>query len=127
MYKEMIVSIVIVIAIFLSDYLIQNYAKKSVENIRQDLQEVRQGLEQRNLEQAEEKIKKTENDWDNIKDKIACYIEHNELNKVETNFTLSKSLARLENYDLALSKLDETIFVLEHINERYVLSLENIF
>lgn len=127
MYKEMIVSIVIVIAIFLSDYLIQNYAKKSVEDIRQDLQEVRQGLEQRNLEQTEEKIRKTENDWNNIKDKIACYIEHNELNKVETNFTLCKSLARIENYDLALSKLDETIFVLEHINERYVLSLENIF
>ena len=76
---------------------------------------------------AEEDIKKIEQNWDNIKNKFACYIEHNELTKIETSFTLCKSFIKRENFDMAINKLDETIFVLEHMHERYVLSLENIF
>ena len=127
MYKEMVISIVIVLVMFIADYFIQNYTEKNISFIKQDLQEVKQSLGEEKFDVAKEKIEKTENDWNSIKNKLACYIEHNELNKVETSFIMSKSLTELENYDLAINKLDETIFVLENIKERYELKLENIF
>lgn len=127
MYKEMIISIIIVITIFSVDYFVQNYTKNNIELINKDLQETKQSLKEKNEEKIKEKIEKTENDWKKIKNKFACLIEHNELNKVEINFNSSKSLATLREYDMAINKIDETIFALVHINERYKLSLENIF
>ena len=127
MYKEMIISIIIVITIFSVDYFVQNYTKNNIELINKDLQETKQSLKEKNEEKIKEKIEKTENDWKKIKNKFACLIEHNELNKVEINFNSSKSLATLREYDMAINKIDESIFALVHINERYKLSLENIF
>ena len=127
MYKEMIVSIIIVIAIVGIDFFAQNYTRKNIEIIRKDMQEVRQSLQEQNQEEIKQKIEKTESDWNKIKNKFACLIEHNELNKVEVSFNSSKSLSALSEYEMAINKLDETVFILEHINERYKLSLENIF
>ncbi len=127
MYKEAIISIIIVILIFSIDYITQNYTEKNVDLIQNEFQTLRTNLEKGDLNNAEMEIKKIENNWNSIKNKLACYIEHNELNKIEVSFTLCKSLAKSGKYELAISKLDETIFILEHMNERYVLSLENIF
>ena len=127
MYKETIASIVIIILIFTTDYITNNFAEKNVNLIKDKLQELSIILQEKNYENAGNKINDIENDWQKIKNKFACFIEHTELNKIETSFTLCKSLVKSQEYSLAISKLDETIFVLEHMTERYSLSLENIF
>ena len=84
-------------------------------------------MENKDINLSKDNIKNIETRWNNIKKIFACYIEHNELNKIETSFTICKSFTQMENFEMAISKLDETIFVLEHMHERYMLNLENIF
>ena len=127
MYKEMIISIIIVVLLIIGDFFMQNYAKQSINSLTEEFQSIKQSLESENQEEAIKKIEDLETKWQNINEKLAYYIEHNELEKVEANFVICKSFAEMQKYDLAISRLDETIFALQHIGEKYKISLENIF
>ena len=92
MLREGIICIVIVIMIFIGNIVTQNYTKSSVEELSKNLEELRIDLEKENNEKAIlEKIDKVNQEWRNRHDKLAYYIEHKELELVETNMTALKS------------------------------------
>ena len=72
-------------------------------------------------------IDKIKEDWESRHDKLAYYIEHNELEKVEDNLTALDSLSETEEYADAIKELDKCVFILKHIQEKYAFNLENIF
>lgn len=127
MYKELIISIIIIALILVGDFVTQNYTKKTVDSLCSIAQELKQSLENKDEDTAKKFLEEFEDKIDTTHDKLAYYIEHDELEKVETNFTECKSLTNSGNYDLAISQLDKTVFVLEHITDKYSFSLENIF
>ncbi len=129
MYKELVISAIIVISIFALDYVTQKYTDYAVNEAIQDLTIIKESLQKEDVE-SEEIIKKTSGKyrkWLNYHKRLAFYIEHNELEKVETNYIAGKSFIETENYEEAISELEKTIFVLQHINEKYSINLENIF
>ena len=77
--------------------------------------------------QIKEKIDKTVNDWEKRHDKLAYYIEHDELEKVETAFVAMKSYVESEQYEESKSELDKSIFILKHIEDKYDFTLQNVF
>ena len=129
MYRELVISALIIISIFLLDRITQNYTDKVINEAIQDLNIIKQNIKEENLENKEivkdcnEKYQK----WLNYHKRLAFYIEHNELEKVETNYVASKSFIETENYEDASSELEKTIFVMQHINDKYSVNLENIF
>jgi len=129
MYKELIISAIIVISIFVLDYITQKYTDKVINEAIQDLTIIKQAMKQEDFDN--EKILKQSNDnyekWMKYHKKLAFYIEHNELEKVETNYVAGKSFLENEKYEYALSEVEKTIFVLQHINDKYSINLENIF
>lgn len=127
MYKEIIISIIMVALILIGDFLTQNYTKKTVNNLCDIAEELKQSLENMEEDISKKYLDEFEEKIDRTHDKLAYYIEHDELEKVETNFTECRSLANSGNYDLAISQLEKTVFVLEHIADKYSFNLENIF
>ena len=65
--------------------------------------------------------------WKDYFEKLAYYIEHNELEKVETNLTSLKSYLETEQYHDAANELDKAEFVLKHIEDKNSFNLMNIF
>ena len=127
MYKEMIISVILVILIFIGDFITQKYTKDTVSSLIDEFGKLKQSLINASKEDCEIEVNEIEQKWDKAHDKLAYYIEHDELEKVETNLTSCKSLAETENYDLAISELEKTVFVLNHITDKYAFNLENIF
>lgn len=127
MYKEMIISVIIVFVIIIGDFFMQNYAKKSIDLLTEECQKIRESLEKKDEEESIKLAENTKQKWEEKYTKMAYYIEHNELEKVSQGFITFMSYINLENYDLAINRVDETIFSLEHIAEKYQLNLENIF
>ena len=127
MYKEMIISVILVILIFIGDFITQKYTKDMVSSLIDEFGKLKQSLINASKEDSEIEVNEIEQKWDKAHDKLAYYIEHDELEKVETNLTSCKSLAETENYDLAISELEKTVFVLNHITDKYAFNLENIF
>ena len=129
MYKELIISALIVISIFVLDYITQKYTDDAINEAIQDLTTIKQALQEDNVNR-EKVIKEASENYDKwLKHHkiLAFYIEHNELEKVETNYVSGKSFIENAKYEDALSELEKTIFVLQHINDKYSVNLENIF
>lgn len=131
MIKETVICIIIVVLIVVSNILTQNYTVDSVEELSNSLSELKVELEkdEENIDKDEMKgkIQSVEDDWKNKHEKLAYFIEHDELEKVETNITSLKSFILTNEYSEAISELDKSIFVLKHIEEKYAFNLQNVF
>ena len=127
MYKEMIICIVLVILIIIGDIVTQRYTKNTVDFITEELKILKQGLQENSEEAIDEQLNKIDKKWHEVHDKLAYYIEHDELEKVETDFTACKSLANTGEYNQAISELERMSYILEHITDKYSFNLVNIF
>ncbi len=134
MKKETIICIIIVIVIIVANVITQKYTKDSVETLSNRLEALKTDLmdnidskEGKSNKEIIDEIDTIRENWDSRHDKLAYYIEHNELEKVDNNLTALDSLAETEEYAEAIKELDESIFVLKHIQEKYAFNLKNIF
>ncbi len=129
MLKEMIICIIIVVVIFFGNSTIQKYTKESVSEISNGLMQLRQDLTNQNVEnnKAKEKMNEVYSKWEKKHDKLAYFIEHDELEKVETDLVSIKSYIETQEYEQAVGELDKGAFVLKHIEEKYAFNLQNIF
>lgn len=131
MWKEVIICGVIIITILIGNQITQNYSVETIEELTKELEELKQEMhqEQENIdfERTNEKIDNIFKQWNERHDKLAYYIEHDELEKVETNLTSLKSYIESNEYAEAVSELDKSVFVLKHIEDKYVFNLQNAF
>lgn len=129
MLKETIICVIIVIAIFFGDNTTQNYTKESVSNLSNELTLLRENLTQENIEKekVKEGIESIYKQWEERHDKLAYFIEHDELEKVETEFVAIKGYIETEEYKESVSELDKSVFILKHIEDKYAFNLQNVF
>ena len=127
MFKELIISIVIIISIFSLDMFTQNYTKKSVSMVTEQFSNLETFILEDNKEKIQNCVNNIDNNWEEIHDKLAYYIEHDELEKVDTAIVTMKSYIETKDYSSAIAELEEGKFVLEHIQEKNSFNLQNIF
>lgn len=129
MLKEIIICIIIVFVIFFGNSTIQKYTKESVSEISNGLMQLREDLANQNVEnnKAKEKMNEVYSKWEKKHDKLAYFIEHDELEKVETDLVSIKSYIETQEYEQAVGELDKGAFVLKHIEDKYAFNLQNIF
>ena len=128
MWKEIIICIVIVILIFVGNCVSQNYTVESVKDLNMQLSDLEELVEkEESNEQIKGKIEEIKRNWDDRYKKLAYFIEHDELEKVEANLTSINGLINAETLDDVRSKVQETEFVLKHIEKKYAFIIENIF
>ena len=129
MAKESVICIVIVVLIFVGDVVTQNYTNDSIDEASRNLNQLRDELVKEDVElnNLKEKIVVIRSDWDNRHRKLAYYIEHDELEKVETDLSALYGYIDVEEYNEAIAELDRTVYVLEHIKHKNEFNLENIF
>ena len=127
MHKEVVICVILVILIIIGDIITQKYTKNTVNYITNELEILKQSLLDEAKDKADNEISKIDNKWKDAHDKLAYYIEHDELEKVETNFTACKSLTNTGEYGQAIGELEKTIYVLDHITDKYSFNLVNIF
>ncbi len=131
MIKELIISLLIIIFIFIGNTITDKYTKNSIEEISKGLTELREELMKEeneiNFDIAKQKIEKIHQDWDIKYEKLAYYIEHDELEKVETELTGLRGYIQNEEPSETIPELDKIIFILEHIKDKSAFNLKNIF
>ncbi|MBO6244570.1 MAG: DUF4363 family protein [Clostridia bacterium] len=133
MFKEIIICIIIVLIIIVGNFYIQKYIESAVIESSKNLRGLRVKLQENNnnsdinVEDINNSYKKTQQEWKNIFSKLAFFVEHTELEKVETSFTALKSYIETNKYEDAIEELDKSEFLLKHIEDKYSLNWQNIF
>ena len=133
MKKEMIICIFIVLVIVIANIVTQNYTTKTVGELNSKLEALETEItdigenEDIAKDSVKNKIEEVEKYWEDVHSKLAYYIEHDELEKVETDIVGINSSIETNDYEQVLSKIDESKFILRHIEDKYAFTLENVF
>lgn len=128
MWREVTIIIVILVLLFVGNYLTQSNTTKSVEIMTQELQSLKEDMmEHQNKQQIEKKMEESMDKWHKIDETMAYYIEHDELEKVDTAIVNMKSYFETEDFSSAVAELEESKFILEHIQQKNSFNLQNIF
>lgn len=142
MKKELIICITIIVLIISANIITQNYTKSCVGKMNERIDMISEAvygkLEKSNKKEVEEnnkidkstiqkEINNLESTWNEFQEKLAYYIEHDELEKVETQIYAIKGFCEVEKYDEILPEAEKCSFILKHIEEKTKLSVKNIF
>ena len=129
MLKEFLICAIIIIVILVGNTVTQGYSRNSIEEINDKLRELKQMLddEDKNEEQIQVKKEEIEQDWEDMFSKLAYYIEHDELEKFARILENIKTYIEVKEYDNVDKEINEGIFILEHIEDKYSFNLQNIF
>lgn len=127
MKKEIIISAIIVLIIILLNIITQTYTYNSMTEIEEELVNLRKNLENENEIESQNEITIAKKKWDEKKEKLVIYLEHDELEKVEMYIIETNSHIETKEYKMAIQSLDTCKFIIEHIKEKYDFSWRNIF
>ena len=127
MRKELIICIFIIVLIVITNIITQNYTKECVSIMHQNLEILKEASLKENKDEVQSKIDEVENNWNEFQEKLAFYIEHDELEKVETQIYAMKGFYEISKYDEIIPELDKCVFILEHIQDKTKLNVKNIF
>lgn len=129
MKKELIICIFIIIIIIVTNILTQNYTKECVSQMHDKLNLLKEEclIEKTNKAEIYNKIDDIYNTWSTYQEKLAYYIEHDELEKVETQIFAINGFFKINNYDEIIPEIEKCIFILEHIEDKNMLNIKNIF
>ena len=142
MKKELFICITIIVLIISANIITQNYTKSCVGKMNERIDMISEAvygkLEKSNKKEVEEnnkidkstiqkEINNLESTWNEFQEKLAYYIEHDELEKVETQIYAIKGFGEVEKYDEILPEAEKCSFILKHIEEKTKLSVKNIF
>lgn len=127
MKNESLICIVVIILIAILEMVTGNYTKDSVEYLKSDLYQIKQEIETEDKKKISEKVMNAKENWKDRANKMAYYVEHDELEKVNVYLVGVESNTENEEYNDAKSELEKCIYILEHIEEKYKFNLKNIF
>ena len=129
MKKEAIITIIIIIAILVAEWITQSYTNKAFGEIEENLNRLKEEILTSSADN-EELINKTEDIaelWETKQQKLSYYLEHNELEKVNTQIVLIKGYLESDSPQDAIPDLEEGLYIIEHIKEKEAFKLKNIF
>lgn len=137
--KEVILIIIILISIIILDFVTNYISEKSVKEIMAKLDEIsilietakyqnnQNELSSETEKNLEEKVSNLKNEWNNKQNKLAMFVEHDELEKVTISIVLLEE--NIKNLEFVNAQEDEAEvkYWLNHFKEKEKLNLKNIF
>lgn len=129
MSKEIIISIIVIILIITLDVITNNYTVNTTAVLSDKIEKMKENI--LNSEKDDEKIKvqmeDLQKEWKKYHQKLSYYLEHDELEKVETKLARVNGEIEIGKYEDTIAELDETIFILNHIKDKEKFSFQSIF
>lgn len=132
MQKEMIIVVIIIIVVLAVNITTDKYTNNCVSAINLKLEEICDMAsasleEERENNQMIEKMDALREEWSNFSQKLAFYIEHDEIEKVDTSIVEINEYIKLGLYDEAIPEIRKCSFILEHIKNKGKLQVINLF
>lgn len=126
MYKEIIISAILLVFIFSANYFTRNYTQKSIEEVTQKLESLKIEMLEKG-EETGEKYDELEKLWLEKYEVLAYYIEHDELEKVSSELFQLKGSIQTDQVDEGIPTIENCKFILDHIKDKDKFEIKNIF
>lgn len=130
-YKTLIFAISILIIIIILDIIFENYSKNSIEKINSNIDKIGKAFEIEGENYDKEKLEKfsekARDEWRKREDILSCFIEHDEVEKINTKLDVLYTQVKNEVWMDAKSTVSEVKRLVKYLEGKYELSIQNIF
>ncbi len=126
MKRELVICLVIIISIIIGDFLLQKFTNTKFDNINCRLEDLKESIKSSD-EFDMKKMNEINAEWKKNFDMFTCYLEHDELEKIETQLVMISSGMLIEDKEFVYQEIDRAIFIINHIERKQMFNLDNIF
>lgn len=128
MYKELIITIIIIGLVIGMDLLTQKYTEDSVEKMNIELDNLKNSvISNESYEVIKDSISKIEELWDCRQSKLVYYIEHDEIEKVTERIKEIKGYTEIDEAKESVHQIQSCMFLLNHIKDKEKCNFKNLF
>lgn len=127
MYKEIIITIVIIVLVIIGDFFSQSFTEKNINEMNIELDDLQKIIEEKDYSGSKTKINEIGEKWNDKINIMAYYLEHDELEKVTTQLYEISGYIEIGQIDECVPFIYNCKFLLNHIKEKEVFNLKNIF
>ena len=96
MSKEIVITVIILVAIIGLNAFVGKYVDDKLNYVLSELNDLRPLVEEEKYEEANQKINEIDEYWKKSEDIVSFFVEHDELEKVMTEYTSLKTYCKLE-------------------------------
>ncbi len=133
MKKEIAIILTIIIIVITTNYFAQRFTEKSIKQLEMKLEELSEEIDVEEDNQGNSKTKKLldifnelEQVWVDNSKILTLYLEHNEIENIDTNLVNISVFIANEQYDNMEVEIENCKYILNHVNEKYKMSFKNI-
>ena len=130
-YKTLIFAISILIIIIILDIIFENYSKNAIEKINSNIDKIGKAFEiegeNYDKEELEKLSEKARDEWRKREDILSCFIEHDEVEKINIKLDVLYTQVKNEVWMDAKSTVSEVKRLVKYLEGKYELSIQNIF
>lgn len=123
MKKTLFICVIIIILIIVGDIVFQKKIDEIFDYMTLQLSEL-DNLDDNELKG--QKIEEIENYWKKYSTIFACYIEHAELEKIESQYIIIKAGIDVSDDFFVHEEINRTINIINLIKEKKILRIDNI-
>lgn len=128
MKKEIFIICIIIIFITILHIVTQEYTEKFFSSISIELDKLEESiLSQNNTDEIDKEIDELQEKWISKYNLLACFIEHDELEKVQTALISIDANYKVKQYGRCIDEIEKCKFILEHIKNKDSLKITNVF
>ena len=130
-YKTLMVAIIIVIIVIILDIIFENYSKSSIKKVNGNIDKIynvlKEEKENYNKEKLEEFSEKAKLEWRKREKILACFIEHDEIEKINIKLDTLYTQIKDENWIDSKTTVSEIKRLVKYLEGKYELIIQNIF
>ena len=115
--------------ILIGEWQTQSYSRETLGGVQDSLRELKEQILSSEIEVSEliDKTNQIYDKWEEDNELLSYYLEHDELEKVNTQIVLVRGFLESDTPGDAIPEIEEGIYIIEHIKEKEKLSIKNVF
>lgn len=125
--REYIIIIIILGFVFLMEYLTSKSLGEATKWMKDGVISIENKVKENQESEAQEEFYDLQGKWKEKTEKLALFVEHNELEKVTNDIALIEINFETDETEDILENIADLKFMLEHIEEKNQLKWKNIF
>lgn len=125
--KEYAIVGVILIFVFFMEHITKQDLSDSVKWMKDEIESIENKLEENREAEAQNEFLDLKGKWEGEQEKLAFFVEHEELEKVSNDMVIIESNFKQNEADEIDENITDLKFMLDHIEEKNQLNLKNIF
>lgn len=128
MYKELIITVIIIGSVIGLDFFTQRYTEDSVEKMNMELNNLKNiVINDESYEVIMKSISRIEKLWNDKQNKLVYYIEHDEIEKVTERIKEIKGYSETKEAKESVHQIQSCMFLLNHIKDKEKFNFKNLF